>query len=215
MRAIELFLDDVMMHAPGCPADVALAAIRQSAIEFASRSLTVKRELDPVDLEAGVQDYDFEPALQQTVHLVFRAWCGRDELRVFAPDELRVDAYRPGLLDDAGLGSPRVLLQRDEKSYSLFPVPREAQPGALTLHVALKPTRTATHLADVLYDDWVESIASGALYRLLSSPHKPYTDVAGAAVRRSWFERAVAVARMQINQGHTRAALRVRQRPFA
>lgn len=215
MKSYELFLDDVMMHAPGCTSELALHALRQSAVEFCTRTNVVRAELDPVDTEAGVQDYDFEPGVQQSVHRVMAAWYKLRPLNAYAPDQIEdAGVYRPGLLADSGLGEPQLLYQRNDTSFSLYPVPEVSEVAAVTVHAAMKPTRTATHFADILYNEWVEAIADGALYRLHASPSKPYTDMNAAAFRRARFERAVSDARIQVNSGRVRANLRVKQRPF-
>jgi len=213
MKDQDLFLDDVMAHAPGCPVETARAAIRQSAIEFCFRSDLLRYEVGPLDVRAGETEYDFEAPPQTGVHRLLHAWFRDRELSVLTPDDpLAVSSYREDLV--TGAATPTAVIRRTDNTFHLLPSPSVDADDALFLTVAVRPLRTATRYADELYADWLDAIAHGALYRLMLSPAKPYTDVNGAAVRRQWFEAAVAQARAYTNKGKSQASMRVASRPF-
>jgi hypothetical protein len=103
-----------------------------------------------------------------------------------------------------------VFLQKDERSISVFPIPKETASNSLTMRVALKPSRSAATFDDVLFEDYAEVIASGAKYRLLSMANKPWTNGPASAANLTAFMSGVNAARSRAIRGNSRAEVRVR-----
>lgn len=80
--------------------------------------------------------------------------------------------------------------------------------GNLRINAALKPTRAATTFPDWIYERYVETIAAGAKWKLLSTPKKPYTDMALAAHYEQEFIAGCGEARVRAARAGSRAPLR-------
>ena len=84
--------------------------------------------------------------------------------------------------------------------------------NGLTMRVALKPTRAAESVEDEIYEDYVETIAAGAISRLMLSPEKPYTNEKLAIFYGGKFTQGLNVARSRALHGHSRSNLSVQLR---
>lgn len=215
MAAYDDFLPYVLPDVPGCPEIAAIQAIRSSAIDFCERSLVLQRDHDPVTLVKGIVDYDFDPPLENTlVTKLMRAWFKRDEVEAVAPDMVNDVTVYNALFANANpmTGPTKQIIQKDERTFSVFPKPDQTYQNALTMRVALKPTRASTKCEDVLFEDYAEFIAHGAKARLCMTNGKSYFNPNVAALGNAMFTQGVNRALQRATRGHTRAALSVRLR---
>lgn len=214
MASYEAFLSRVLIEAPGCAEISALQAIKDACIEFCEKGLILARDHDPITISAGVIDYDLEPPTGYLVVKVMKAWVENNEIHPMAPDVVRDASTYNRLFSSyqSAPSTPTHFLQKEERSISVWPVPEKKYPNGLTLRVALKPTRASTTIEDLVFEDYAETIAAGALKRLHLSFEKPYTDEKRAAVRQSEFMAGVNLARQRATHGHARANLSVKLR---
>jgi len=211
MSTLNDFLNDVMPDVSGCTVDIAKHAIRNACIEFCEKSLILQRDHDPVTVVAGIVDYDFDPPANNLVTRIMRAWYKANELTAVAPDSIRSSEVYNRLFSGANVvrTDPTSILQKDERTFSLYGIPKDTVANGLTMRVALKPTRAATTVEDVLLEDYAEIIAAGAKARLMMSPNKPYTNPQLAVGHMELFRQGTNVARQRAYRGHVRADLRV------
>lgn len=212
MATLDDFYQYVLPEVPGCPEITADVAIRSALIEFCEKSHVIQRNHDPVTILAGITDYELEPPTGQLVVKVMRAWYRTLELDPAAPDSVpKAEVYNTLFTGaDKSRADPRVFLQKDERSISVFPIPKETVSNSLTMRVALKPTRVAATFEDVLFEDYAEVIASGAKYRLLSMANKPWTNGPASAANLTVFMSGVNAARSRAIRGNSRAEVKIR-----
>lgn len=213
-KSYEDFLDYVMPHVPGCTKEMAVLEIRNTTIEFCERTLILQRDHDPLSVVANQQDYDFEPPQGYLVHKVMKAFYKTRELTPLTPDQLTdVFAYRDSVAgENATKTEPYRIYQKDERTFSLHPWPSETVENALTMRVALKPTRTSSNIEDVIFEDWLDAIAAGALVRLHLSPAKPYTLPNAAALNQQTYLAKTNEARQKAIRGHVRGNQQIKLR---
>jgi hypothetical protein len=87
--------------------------------------------------------------------------------------------------------------------------------AAVTVRVATKPTRSATTLADLLLEDWVEGVVAGAAYRLAASPSEAYSSDSNAVKYASMYRYHLGCARIEASKGRVHGDIAVQQCPFA
>lgn len=210
----EDFFPYVLPEVAGAAEMIVEQAVRNAVIEFCEKSLVLQRDHDPVTIKQGVVDYDLEPPKGYIVVKVMKAWLENQELDPLAPDFVREAAVYNRLFSSyqSGASTPRAYLQKDERSVSVWQVPDKDYTNGLTMRVALKPTRASTQIEDVIFEDYAETIASGALARLMLSPGKPYTSPDLAAYHRGQFERGINVARSRAVHGQVRSSPSVKLR---
>lgn len=213
MKTYEQFLDEVMPHVPGCPNAIAINAIRNAAIEFCEKSLVVQRDHELVSVVRNVADYDLEAPTGQVVAKIMRAWFQATPLMPIAPDEVgSIRVYNARAEGADGPGDPRYIIQKNDTTFSLYPVPKENKPLSIFMRVAMKPSRASTQVEDVLFEDYLETIAAGARARLMLMPGKPYTSPELALANKTLFDQGVNLARHRATMGNTRANIGVRLR---
>lgn len=210
----ELFLDEVLPHVPGCSVELALLAIKNSVIEFCEKSLILQRDADPVTVLANVSDYDLDADTGYKVVKVMKAWYKNTELQPIAPDEIvSPSAYNPNVVGSTASSQPPTrIYQKDDVTFSLYPAPPERVVGAVTMRVALKPTRSSTEIEDVIYEDYAEAIGYGAKYRLMGTPAKPFTNPQAAGSSLAMFMQLVNSARQKAVRGYVRSSMSVQMR---
>lgn len=214
MTSYEDFLSRVLIEVPGCAEISALLAIKDTCIEFCEKSLILVRDHDPITVAKGEVDYDLEAPTDMVVVKVMKAWMESKPIDPLYPDVVTDASVYNRLFSSfqAAPSLPQRYLQKSERTITVWPLPDKAYPNGLTLRVALKPTRSSTSVDDVIYEDYADVIAAGALSRLLRSNSKPYTDLRLAEDRRREFMAGVNVARQRSGHGHTRSNLSVRLR---
>lgn len=210
-KTYEDFYDEVLPYLPGCTPALAKVAIRNAVIDFCEGSLIIQRDHDPLTVIEGIIDYDFEPPTGYLVTKIMRAWYKDVELTPKAPDELPTAQIYNKSYPNAVItkSDPTIITQKDERTLTLYPYPKETAALGLTMRVALKPTRASTTIDDVVFEDYAEVIGHGAKYRLMSAPQKPFTSPDGAVASKTFFDEGVNVARQRATRGYVRSDLRV------
>jgi len=212
MASYEDFLSRVLIEVPGCAEVSALLAVKDTCIEFCEKSLVLVKDHEPITVYEGEVDYDLEAPSGYVVIKVMRAWMENNRMEPMHPDIVREASVYNRLYNSfqAAPSLPMRYLQKSERTISVWPLPDKTYQNGLTLRVALKPSRSSTAVEDVLFEDYAETIAAGALGRLMMSSGKPYTDLKLAAARKAEFAAGLNVARQRAGHGHTRSNLSVR-----
>jgi hypothetical protein len=213
MSAYTAFLDNVLPHVPGCTPEMALLEIKNTVIDFCEKSLILQQDHDPVTAITGIVDYDLEPPSGYLVVKIMNAWYKGVKLDPLSPDQVETPSvYNQNSGYLVNRGDPRYILQKDARTFSLYPIPSEDAALAVTMRVALKPTRSATTIDDLIYEEYAETIGAGAVSRLALSPGKPYSNRQLAADKQSLYIAGLNVARDRAQKGYVRSSKHVRMR---
>ena len=214
MSAYEDFFPYVVPEVAGCPEPMVVHAIRSTCIEFCEKSLVLTRDHDPITIIENKVDYDLEPPAGYLAIKVMKAWVNNQPITPLVPDFVREAAVYNRLFAEYQQqpNTPQHYLQKEERSISLWPMPDRKIANGLTLRVALKPTRASTTIEDVIFEDYAETIAAGALSRLMTNANRPWQNMEMAAINAVKFNSGLNVARTRALHGHTRSNLSVRLR---
>jgi hypothetical protein len=207
------FLDYVLPHVPGCTNEMALLEIKNTIIDFCEKSLILQTDLDPITTIPNISDYDLEPPNNRLVVKIMKLWFKGVNLDPRALDEI----YTPSAFNtNSGAlverSDPRFYYQKDARTFSVYPIPNVRDSLALTLRVALKPTRSATTIDDLIYEEYAETIGHGAITRLALSQGKPYSSQQVGATNNALYISGLNVARDRAQKGYVRASKQVRIR---
>lgn len=209
MADYDILLGEVMPFVDGCSVPLAISRIRLATIELCRESLIVKRTLTgqsvvvdepyvvvPVPTDQSVvhirnmqiDGFDIAHRSQDALDLAWRdenagrALFSDYHYQGYNPDPEGWRTYkqeRPGayyLEMDDSLGTRIRLVGISRQAYS-----------TLSYQLVLEPTIDSTTFATWVLNDYAETIAAGAIARLLAIPKKPWTDLASAAVYRATF----------------------------
>lgn len=212
--------DYVIPWVPGAPENLVLQEIRNAVIELCEKTLIVQRDHPPVTSISTINDYDFDPPDGWLVTKIMRMWFKGD---VMVPHHLDNSSEFNGTWEynrDLVYGprpegaNPKFYTQKNELGFIVWPAPKDTIADAITLRVALKPTRICPdpcdQIPDEIFEDYAEVIASGAKRRLMLAPKKPYSDPQQATVEQGLFLAGLNVARQRANHGYVRSNMSVR-----
>jgi len=207
MKAIEDFLPRVLPFVPACPDITALQAVVDSAVEFCEQSLIIRHEPAPFQTAEGVSQYDIDVPSQHDFSRVVYVTVDGSELAPI-PTE-----WQP--MATSNDSKPQYFFisnNEEELLLNLYPTPEKAYTVAVS--IALKPTRDAQQLPDVLYDNWVDGVSYGALSRLMLIPSQQYSSAAQSQFYKQRFAMICNQARNEGKLGRVVGSLQVRPRPF-
>jgi len=204
------FLDDVMPDVGGATSDVVLHAIQNSCIQFCEQTNFLWERQDPFLLEKDRPEYDLFAPAGAKVFKVLEVCTERYPLTPRNSQWLK-NKY-PNW--SAWTGMPRYYNMPIETVVRVVPYPSASDSvdptlDTLTVTVAYKPTRNSTLVDSRLYEEYLEVIAAGAKYRLMSSPAKPYSNVDYAALNFKIFWQGVAKAKRDVQGALSNALQRV------
>jgi len=97
-----------------------------------------------------------------------------------------------------------MFLQPNRGTIRLMPKTEEAITSGLKINIAVKPTRAGDELEDIVWEDWAELIAEGALADLRAIPNEQWTDYTVAAAHRRSFDDGINEARGDQVRSHIR-----------
>lgn len=209
--AYTAFYDEVLPEVPGCLQAVALNAIRNACIEFCQKTDVYLYDHPAINAVISTPTYAFAPPTGTLVSKVLQAFYNGRELIPKTPDELKeIYGVYQSLDWRSRTGTPKYITQDDEQNVRLVPMPDASLAGGIKLRVSLKPTRASTTVVDRIFEEYVEAIKNGALYRLKISKGKPYTDEAGAEQCYAFFNTEIDTTKHKVAMGFGRAKPRVR-----
>jgi len=214
---IESFLPFVLPSVPGCTDPAAIEAIRTAAIEFCKQTDLVQR-VSTYNIVAATQDYTVTVPSDMQLARVLGAAHEGTWLESAPPGEVESPTALTGAtIGDAVLasGTPWAWFQKTPTAatISLYPVPDTAVTLGLTIKAAFYPTQSCTVVEDVLFNEYVFTIAAGAIARLMATPGMPFTSQL-APVYEKKFRAGTSAGNLHALHGKQTHNLRVRPRSF-
>lgn len=187
----------VVPHFPNMPEPAIDRAILDGAIQFCRDSLVWQESTDPIQVIAGVAEYDVEPV------------SNAEPVRVLAAVKAHAHLDRALLAgsDITQVGEVTGFVQPVPRIVRLVSVPEEGT--SIVLRVAIEPKDAATTLDDGLVRYWKEPIAAAAKQRLALT----YGDINQAQIAEQQYQFGLSRARAQAQVGAHRGRLRTRPVP--
>jgi hypothetical protein len=168
MKSLDDFSANIKLYAPGCADPTMYFALRQAAIEFCERTRLWRYE-DEFQASASDCEAIFAPASSE-IHEIEAVFFNGQKLdpatTSWLDDHMR--GWRSGELS----GLPKYVTQIEPNTIRL--VPQEA--GAVKVDLWLKPSHDADEVPDWMVDQHRETIAYGALGRVLLIPNQSFTN---------------------------------------
>jgi hypothetical protein len=208
MKSITEFLPEVMPSVPGCPVPVAINALRNSVIEFASRTGLLEQTA-LIDLESGVSEYPIELESGTVPVLFRRGFLDKRTSRVDPASPIELDSENPNWPLLKGL--PRHAFIRNGL-LTVTPIPVAV--GEIEAVFSYTFSRSATRISDEIAEAWIEEVARGALMRLFLMPGVPWANPTLAAAYKTQFDFDVAGAALGAAKGSTTQSIRATPRRF-
>lgn len=204
MAELEDFYPEIERVVKGVPGPTLDAQILAACIEFCEKTHIWVETLQSIGVIANKAEYDLTLPTGSRI-IAPRSMIHVDkEIRPLTEDDLNINS--PGWRTaTANRASNFVMLSPIR--IRLVPVPTEsAARGLHTIKVALKPTRSATTVPDILLEDYYEAIGHGAKARLLAIPKEPWSHPPTSKYHDELFEEAISDAAMRRFKSFSRGA---------
>ena len=209
MTPLSAFFPRLLPNVLGCPEPLAQQALLDSAIEFCGRSLAVTTTLDAVTLTAGETSFAVATPTDTTIAQVLNLWFDGRQIDPHPYSEA-TDAIAP-------TGEPRYFYGQDIDevfNITLMPAPDRTVAGGVIVRAALKPTRAATTVHNILFERYAPAIVDGALAILMSINDQPFSNEQKAMVMGSSARAKANAARTDALYGRVQSSMSVKMRVF-
>lgn len=141
--------------------------------DFCQQSKILQVTMEPLTLIPQVREIEIETPTDTTLVEIRRlVYKGKTELLSQTIDWLDRDDPFWRTKD----GEPTHYTHVGRNTIMVTPHPTTTEVMGITGRIAVKPTRTATTVDDILFDDWAEVIAAGTKAHLMAMPRKPWTN---------------------------------------
>lgn len=200
MATLSDFLPEVLVEVPDVPDVVAEHHIRNAIIDFCQRSTYYRADLafNTVADQAQYTSADFTLPADTRIVEIYDGRLGTDRsIYRKTPGQLETEV---GYDWASRTGDVYYVTREDTESLTLVRVPTTVK--AVVIKAALKPTQTATTVDDLLYNDWHELIAIGALARIYKIPNKVWSDNQTALMNAGLFENGIMEAKRRVENAH-------------
>lgn len=188
----------VLLQVPSCPLFQIEQALRDSAIEFCTKTDAYLQEVEDLILIPGVDEYDLSPPSGTHVNHVL------DIIRDGTP--LTPVGMRYVRRKDQA-GKPLRYTQTDSDTIVFIPTPDKAE--TLKVLYSLKPSQASSSIPDVLAKENTETLVHGALWRLFRVAGTPWYSMSTANVYYEMFKRNMGEAIRKVRHGYSGATLTV------
>jgi len=203
----ELFLPHVLPYVPNAPDIQVVNAVRNTCIEFCQNTLVLQQDLDAISTVAGVGDYDIDVPSGYTLTQVVSLYYKLSRLERKSQTELEKLYTRDWQQIS---GTPKCFTMLTPAVVTLVLNPSESAANALTGRIAYVPSRASLTIDPDLLERYAEHISFGTLFRLLTTPNEPYTDMQSAAYYGTKFRSMMATTKALVLGGNNHAPMRVR-----
>ena len=191
----------------GCPDFLIERSVRDSAVDFCTRTDVYMVEPENIIVVAGVNEYSVSlPSGTELNHIV-DIYNDKQALQPVSYTELEMR-----LGDRSERAIPRYYAQRDNADIYLAPIPDAKR--TLKVLFSVKPTSTSTSIPDTIGRENREAITHGALYRLQMMSGQPFSNGGAAQMNSQLFEKAVGRAARQVKYGFAGGTLTCKPRLF-
>ncbi len=203
------FLPDILVEVPGVSEPLAERHAREAAIKFCRRSKAYVYTLDPIPVIANQPEYDFGAPSKTVIVEPLELWLAGEKLIPATSAELSA-TYKDWKSQS---GVPKYYLAETHdvnlRLLTLALTPNTSDATGVTGRVALAPTRDATGIEEIIYEDYGREIAYGALATLLLMANKPWSKPDLGDDYRKRFGAACGSAAFRAARGNSGAGLRV------
>lgn len=197
----------------GCPPEIAVDALRKTAIDFCTQS-TIWEFKNKFEVQYNVGDYPIE--VPEGSRLASMRWVSINGY-LLTPNTTSTQTlqrpywYSPQTVNPNtwyanGQGYSFTMDGRDWFFISPVPVDFNCR-DEVEWCAALKPTQNSCSLPKILYEDWNDALTSGAAYRLLSMAKQEWSNSSLAMQSRKEYQMWIARARLVKAQNFTQSAI--------
>jgi len=203
------FAPFVLPYAPDCPDATMEHHVRLAAIEFCRKTNAWQASLAPLVGDGVLQVFTMvTPSDSQVAKLLGVAIS--DAYSNVVDAGIREPEYGAQLVRDKT--GETIAFTDDLSMLTVWPV--QAVAASIVAKVSLKPAMTAATLPALLFGNYAQDIATGALSTILAMPKKDWTDMAAAGIAATTFKARIGVVARAVERGFAKSVRRSSTRWF-
>lgn len=208
--AMQTLLPDILgaKGIVGCPPEIALDALRKTAIDFCTQTGIFEFH-DGFTAQYNVTDYPIN--VPEGTRVASMKWVtlngnGLNNNPYAGYPRINNSGRDPNTFFYNGSGYGFTMEGRDV--FWIRPAPLSNPcTDEIAFCAALKPTQNSCELPYILYEDWNDAMTAGTAFRLFSMPRQEWSNGGLAMLNRKEFNQWVARARLTRAQGYTERPL--------
>jgi hypothetical protein len=201
------FLRFVLPYVPTAAEIAAVRYLVDSSVDFCMDTGVWRETLDLAGTRAGLREVELDLPFDSQLVEVTEVFHRSKRLDPKAPDQI----YELGIgYSEKTSTVPQAFVAKGAESILLYPIPELTERGVLRIEAKLAPTRKARSLPDLLLSRYANTIAYGAIARLLLEPHQIYSNTQLGMEYRAMFLDGQATAKREAQEGFNRASFRTR-----
>lgn len=204
---LDAFMGSIRLYAPTVAEPTAYMAIRQAAIEFCEKTRMWREEDDYANVAGTNLDVSV-PDGAVLIEFETVSFEGGEPLDPATTQWL--DRNYRGWRTNASPGTPRYVTQLATNTMRLVP----GMDGAVRVSVWMKPDQDCMEMPSFLSRQHRETIAHGALARILAIPNQPFTNLEMASAYLSLFKVRLSELAHAGSSGQQRARARSKAHPY-
>lgn len=189
---------DVMPECAGLPLDYALHIIRNTAIDFCTRTWVFQTPITG-DMVASTASYTLTPPDQ--TEFTGLVWVKNQRDLTGEEVEAKTASAKDVATAPSSSGAPTRYTRTGLTNLTFYSTPDAAY--TFTAQMALRPLRDASTIDSEVFTRHRQGIAHGALMTLLAMINKPWTNPSAAAMHGAEYMRAIRNAKIDLEQYYT------------
>ena len=194
-------------EAQGAPDFLIERSVRDSAIDFCTRTDIYLPEPEFITIISGVNEYAVSLPSGTELNHILDIFNNNTALNPISYSQLLLR-----LGDENTTGTPAYYAQRDNSDFYLAPIPAET--NSFRVLYSVKPTSSSSSIPDSVGKEHREVISHGALYRLQMMSGQPWSNPNAAVANKQLFDRGVGKAIRQVKYGFSGGSLTAKSRAF-
>lgn len=215
MASFSSFYRKILVDAVGCPATMMDVYLRDAARDLCQRTLVNRATLAAFASVANQGEYTLTPPTADVViamplRVTFTDASGNVTDLGDPSSEDNMNALTPTWRTLLAAPTPTTWLVEHQNKIRLVAAPNASIAAAISVRVALKPSRVAATLDDTLLEHYEEEIITKAKGDILMMADKPWSNAERGHRLLAIYEQKMAVVRRAVRKSHTKAPLRVR-----
>ena len=220
--SLEALLPDVLTHVRGCSNYTILAQARETARDFCRRTLFSQDDICDLDIEEGEIFVPIPcPSTQvEKIYIIMVELKTQGGLREYNRRTLNQIGTsrrfnRLNLYEQNPTDFPMGWMNSSKQGMALVPTPSKDQTGEISVRAAYQPTRNATKIDRLLFDDHREALRNGTLYRLLNMAAEEWGNPKAALIHDQNYEIEVSRTTVEVKRDFGLAETFVQPQPLA
>ncbi len=191
----------------GCPDYMIERAVRDSAVDFCTRTDVYVAEPEFVTIVQNVNEYDLSIDEGSELNHILDIFDNTTKLK-----PVSYSVLLGALGNESTTGTPQYYAQRDNTQFYLAPIPSTS--SSYRVLYSLKPSSTSTSIPDTIGKEYREAISHGALFRLQMMAGQPFGNLSLAGTNRDLFEKSIGRTIRQVKYGFSGGSLTAKSREF-